>query len=70
MSRILETTGKEQETNNNEIELPNECLEAFYKAMKIGYYKEFLKRGLISQEQFDLLMKIQDHPELIKDLIA
>jgi hypothetical protein len=39
--------------------LTKEELTAFTKAMKIGYYKIFRKNGLITDSQFEALMKMQ-----------
>ena len=36
--------------NTNQIEIPEECRTEFVKAMKIGYYKEFYKQGLITAD--------------------
>ena len=51
MSRIL---------HNNEIQIPEECKSDFVKAMKIGYYKEFFKQGLITAEQLEKLIEMQN----------
>ncbi len=64
MSRILETTGTEQE--NNKIEIPEESRLAFVKAMKIGYYKEFRKQGLITDQQLEMLIELQDRLDMIQ----
>ncbi len=63
MSRIIETTGKEQK--NNKIEIPEESRLEFIKAMKIGYYKEFHKQGLITDQQLEMLIKLQERPDMI-----
>lgn len=48
-------------TNGNDvIEIPKNCKNDFIKAMKIGYYKEFYKQGLITAEQLELLIAMQD----------
>lgn len=48
-------------TNQNDIiEIPDKCKNDFIKAMKIGYYKEFYKQGLITAEQLELLIAMQD----------
>lgn len=48
-------------TNQNDIiEIPDKCKNEFIKAMKIGYYKEFYKQGLITAEQLELLIAMQD----------
>ena len=51
MSRILQ---------NNEILIPEECKSDLVKAMKIGYYKEFFKQGLITAEQLEKLIEMQN----------
>ena len=58
LSRILETTGTEQE--NNKIEIPAEYMDDFVKAVKIGYYKELHKQGLLTDEQLAKLIERQD----------
>ena len=40
-------------TNTENINLTSEEEISFVKAMKIGYYKEFYKQGLISAEQLE-----------------
>ena len=41
-------------TNGNDvIKIPENCKTDLIKAMKIGYYKEFYKQGLITAEQLD-----------------
>ena len=45
----------------NTIEIPNECKSEFIKAMKIGYYKEFHKQGLITDEQLEQLIALQNN---------
>ncbi len=48
-------------TNQNDIiEIPDDCKNEFIKAMKIGYYKEFYKQGLITAEQLEQLIAMQD----------
>ncbi len=48
-------------TNENDvIEIPENCKTDLIKAMKIGYYKEFYKQGLITAEQLELLIAMQD----------
>ena len=56
MSRILETTEKE----NNKLELTPESRRAFRKAMKIAYFKEFNKKGLITDEELEKLIALQN----------
>ena len=48
-------------TNKNDvIEIPENCQNDFIKAMKIGYYKEFYKQGLITAEQLEQLIAMQN----------
>ena len=42
------------------IALTAEQESAFVKAMKIGYYKEFYRQGLITAEQLEALIAMQD----------
>ena len=51
MSRILQ---------NKEIQIPEENKSDLIKAMKIGYYKEFFKQGLITAEQLEKLIEMQN----------
>ena len=46
--------------NENNLTLTGENLKAFKKAMKIAYYKTFRKNGLITDKQFEILMKMQN----------
>ena len=49
-------------TNENDvIEIPENCKTDLIKAMKIGYYKEFYKQGLITAEQLEQLIAMQDN---------
>lgn len=52
---VQSTTTVEKPT----IEIPDECKSEFVKAMKIGYYKEFRKQGLITDEQLEQLISMQ-----------
>ena len=52
MSRILQNV-------NSKFQIPEDCKSEFIKAMKIGYYKEFHKQGLITDEQLELLISMQ-----------
>ncbi|MDE6710468.1 MAG: hypothetical protein K2J76_08255 [Oscillospiraceae bacterium] len=46
--------------NNSSIVIPDNCKNDLIKAMKIGYYKEFYRQGLITAEQLELLIAMQD----------
>lgn len=45
---------------NSIIDIPENCKNDLIKAMKIGYYKEFYKQGLITAEQLEMLIVMQD----------
>ena len=40
--------------------LTGDSLSAFKKAMKIAYYKDLLKLGIISNAEFSVLMQMQN----------
>ena len=44
------------------ITLSEEQETAFIKAVKIGFYKDFYKQGLITATQLEMLIAMQDHP--------
>lgn len=45
---------------NKRLKISDEYKKEFVKAMKIGYYKEFFKQGLITAEQLEQLIAMQD----------
>ena len=49
-----------EKKNTPQIKIPEECMGEFIKAMKIGYYKEFYKDGLITAEQLEQLIAMQN----------
>ena len=53
MSRIVQNI-------DTQFQIPEECKSEFIKAMKIGYYKEFHKQGLITDEQLEQLIAMQN----------
>ena len=55
---------KEKQNKSESIELSEEDKIAFIKAMKIGYYKEFHKQGLITDRQLEMLIALQDKPDI------
>ena len=69
--KIIETTDNtttqviaEPKTENPapSIALSEEQETAFIKAVKIGFYKDFYKQGLITASQLEMLIAMQDHP--------
>ena len=57
------STVEVEEKSTQKIEIPEECIDEFVKAMKIGYYKEFYKQGLITANQLETLIAMQDNKE-------
>ena len=55
---------KEKQNRIENIELSEEDKIAFIKAMKIGYYKEFHKQGLITDQQLEMLIAMQDRTDI------
>ena len=49
--------------SKNALEIPESCRHEFVKAMKVGYYKEFYKQGLITADQLEKLIAFQDSPD-------
>ena len=55
-----ENTTEEKSKSNTGLSIPEECLYDFRKAMKIGYYKELHKQKLITDNQLEQLIQLQD----------
>ena len=55
----VENNSEVIENTETSIEIPTDCLNEFVTAMKIGYYKEFYKQGLITSDQFERLVAMQ-----------
>ena len=55
---------KDRQNKSENIELSAEDKIAFIKAMKIGYYKEFHKQGLITDKQLEMLISMQDRTDI------
>ena len=60
ISVAQENISEEKSKADTGISIPNECLSDFRKAMKIGYYKELHKQGLITDNQLEQLIQLQD----------
>lgn len=54
MSKITENK------RNNQIEILEECVNDFVKVMKIGYYKQLHKQGLVTDRQLEMLIGMQN----------
>jgi len=55
---------KDEQKKNNDIVILSEDKLALVKAMKIGYYKEFHKQGLITDQQLEMLIAMQDRTDI------
>lgn len=63
LKKIIETNNTEQENTQNNImrpELSEDSRKAFRKAMKIAYFKEFCKQGLITNDELEKLIALQN----------
>ena len=63
LTTTVDTTTTENNKNETKFEIPEECIDEFVKAMKVGYYKEFYKQGLITANQLEILIAMQDNKE-------
>ena len=58
LSKILENE-TEQKKDNKKLEISEKDRRAFLTALKIGYYKEFHKQGILSDEELVYLINLQ-----------
>lgn len=54
------TTPAVEEGNETTFAIPESCRHDFVKAMKIGYFKEFYKKGFITADQLEMLITMQN----------
>lgn len=59
---MKDTDTTAEEKNVPKIELTTEQRAAFVKTVKIGYFREFYKQGLITAEQLAQLIAMQEKP--------
>ena len=58
---ITVTEAKNKDTSSSDnLVIPEICKADLLRAMKIGYYKEFYKQGLITADQLDFLLSLQN----------
>ena len=62
MKRYEPNTAIAAESVEPSLTLTAEQESQFVRAMKVGYYKEFYKQGLITAEQLEMLIAMQDKP--------
>jgi len=60
ISMVQENISEEKSKADTSLSIPAECLYDFRKAMKIGYYKELHKQKLITDNQLEQLIQLQD----------
>ena len=60
ISMVQENASMEEPKADTGLSIPDECFLDFRKAMKIGYYKELHKQGLITDIQLEQLIQLQD----------
>jgi len=58
LSKILENE-TEQKKDNKKLEISEKDRRAFLTALKIGYYKEFHKQGILSDDELEYLINLQ-----------
>ena len=66
LSKKTESTEQKNESKTKTAQsitnISEENLNELLKAMKIGFYKDFRKRGLLTDEQLEMLIAKQDKP--------
>ena len=66
MSKKTESTEQKNESKTKTAQsitnISEENLNELLKVMKIGFYKDFRKRGLLTDEQLEMLIANQDKP--------
>ena len=60
ISMVQKNASEEKLKTDTSLSIPDECLSDFRKAMKIGYYKELHKQKLITDNQLEQLIQLQD----------
>ena len=65
VAALVLQTGCKKEQENNKLELTPESRRAFRKAMKIAYFKEFNKKGLITDEELEKLIALQNADKVV-----
>lgn len=60
MSKNIDATERKEENYITKIEISEKDRRALLTAIKIGYYKEFHKRGILSDEELEYLINLQN----------
>lgn len=59
LSKKTEATEQKSENKATKLEISEKDRRAFLTALKIGYYKEFHKQGILSDEELEYLINLQ-----------
>lgn len=59
MSKKTEVTEQKNENKTTKLEISEKDRRAFLTALKIGFYKEFHKQGILSDEELVYLINLQ-----------
>lgn len=59
MSKKTEAAEQKIENKTAKLEISEKDRRAFLTALKIGYYKEFHKQGILSDEELEYLINLQ-----------
>ena len=59
MSKKTEDTEQKNENKTSKFEISEKDRRAFLTTLKIGYYKEFHKQGILSDEELEFLINLQ-----------
>ena len=60
MSKKTEVTEQKNENKTTKLEISEKDRRAFLTTLKIGYYKEFHKQGILSDEELEYLINLQN----------
>ena len=59
MSKKTESTEQKNKNKTTKLEISEKDRRAFLTTLKIGYYKEFHKQGILSDEELEYLINLQ-----------
>ena len=60
LSKKTKATEQKNENKTTKLEISEKDRRAFFTALKIGYYKEFHKQGILSDEELEYLINLQN----------
>ena len=59
LSKKTEVTEQKKENKTTKLEISEKDRRAFLTTLKIGFYKEFHKQGILSDEELEYLINLQ-----------